>query len=53
MLSDCSFGLLVIMMTEKLYDLDSYVTEFECKVIDLYEEQGKLNVILDRTAFFP
>ena len=53
MLSDCSFGLLVIMMTEKLYDLDSYVTEFKCKVIDLYEDRGKLNVILDRTAFFP
>lgn len=42
-----------MMITEKLYDLDSYVTEFECKVIDLYEEAGKLNVILDRTAFFP
>ena len=41
------------MMTEKLYDLDSYVTEFECKVIDLYECGEKLNVVLDRTAFFP
>ena len=41
------------MMTEKLYDLDSYVTEFECKVIDLYERGEKLNVVLDRTAFFP
>lgn len=41
------------MMTEKLYDLDSYVTEFECKVVDLYEVGEKLHVVLDRTAFFP
>lgn len=41
------------MITEKLYDLDSYVTEFECKVIELYEVGEKLHVILDRTAFFP
>ena len=48
-----SFGLLIIMITEKLYDLDSYVTEFKCKVVDLYEDGEKLRVILDRTAFFP
>ena len=42
-----------MMITEKLYDLDSYVTEFECKVIDLYEAGEKLQVVLDRTAFFP
>ncbi|MGN1195565.1 MAG: alanyl-tRNA editing protein [Acutalibacteraceae bacterium] len=41
------------MITEKLYDLDSYVTEFKCKVIDLYETGEKLHVVLDRTAFFP
>lgn len=41
------------MTTEKLYDLDSYVTEFECKVINLYNADEKLHVVLDRTAFFP
>ncbi|MBR5826681.1 MAG: alanyl-tRNA editing protein [Clostridia bacterium] len=40
-------------MTEKLFDTDSYITEFECKVIDLYTEDNFLCLILDRTAFFP
>ena len=40
-------------MTEKLYDLDGTVTDFGCKVVDLYEESGRLAVVLDRTAFFP
>ena len=40
-------------MTEKLFDTDSYITEFECKVTDLYTEGDFLCLILDRTAFFP
>ena len=40
-------------MTEKLYDLDSSVTEFDCKVIELYNMGDQLAVELDRTAFFP
>ncbi len=40
-------------MTEKLYDLDSSVTEFECEVIELYIKENRLAVELDRTAFFP
>ena len=40
-------------MTEKLYDLDSYIWEFECKVTNLYNEEGNLIVETDRTAFFP
>ena len=40
-------------MTEKLFDTDSYITEFECKVADLYTEGEFLCLILDRTAFFP
>lgn len=40
-------------MTEKLYDSDSYITEFECKVIDLYKDDSYIYLILDRTAFFP
>lgn len=40
-------------MTEKLYDLDSYIREFECKVINLYNEEGNLIIETDRTAFFP
>jgi len=39
--------------TEKLYDLDSGVSKFDCKVVELYAEQDKLIVITDRTAFFP
>ena len=40
-------------MTEKLYDTDSYIEEFECKVINLYGYEGDLAVETDRTAFFP
>ncbi len=40
-------------MTEKLYDLDSYVTEFTCKVISLYNDENYTYVETDRTAFFP
>lgn len=40
-------------MTEKLYDLDSYIWEFECKVVDLYKEGDDLIIVTDRTAFFP
>lgn len=40
-------------MTEKLYDLDSYVTEFTCKVVSLYKDDEYTYVETDRTAFFP
>ena len=44
-------------MTEKLYDTDAYLSEFEAKVIMIAKEQlqdKEYNVIiLDRTAFFP
>ena len=40
-------------MTEKLYDCDAYLTEFDCKVTNLYIEGDALAVETDRTAFFP
>ncbi|MBQ8503445.1 MAG: alanyl-tRNA editing protein [Clostridia bacterium] len=40
-------------MTEKLYDNDSYLSEFNCKVIDLYSDEAKIYIETDRTAFFP
>lgn len=40
-------------MTEKLYDRDSYVTEFDCKVISLYSDERFTYIETDRTAFFP
>lgn len=40
-------------MTEKLFDRDSYITEFNCKVIDLYTVNNKIYIETDRTAFFP
>ena len=39
--------------TIKLYDNDAYIAEFEANVIDCAEENGKYNIILDRTAFSP
>ena len=40
-------------MTEKLYDNDSYLSEFECKVINLYNDDKIIYIETDRTAFFP
>ncbi len=41
-------------MTEKLYYQDQYITEFEAEVISCTKrDDGKYEVILDRTAFFP
>ncbi|MGN0468549.1 MAG: alanyl-tRNA editing protein [Acutalibacteraceae bacterium] len=41
------------MKTEKLYDLDSYVSDFECQVLETYKNDDKLVVVTDKTAFFP
>ena len=40
-------------MTEKLYYLDAYVSEFEATVLGCAEENGRFSIRLDRTAFFP
>lgn len=40
-------------MTEKLYDIDSHLKEFEAAVVDSYPEADRYVTILDRTAFFP
>lgn len=40
-------------MTEKLYYLDAYLGEFECKVINLYTDERYIYVETDKTAFFP
>ena len=40
-------------MTEKLYDTDSYLAEFTCKVVSLYRDESYIYIETDRTAFFP
>ena len=40
-------------MTEKLYDTDSYLYEFDCKVISIYNDEDYIYIETDRTAFFP
>ncbi len=40
-------------MTVKLYDTDSYLSEFSCKVISLYSDSNYIYIETDRTAFFP
>lgn len=41
-------------MTEKLYDLDPYLTEFDTKVTSVkYLGEGEYAVILEKTLFFP
>ncbi len=40
-------------MTEKLYDNNSYLSEFDCKVVSLHREDDFIQIETDRTAFFP
>lgn len=40
-------------MTEKLYYLDAYLDEFDCKVINLYTDERYIYLETDCTAFFP
>lgn len=40
-------------MTHKLYDTDSYLDEFTCKVVSLYSDDDYIFIETDRTAFFP
>lgn len=40
-------------MTEKLYDINSYLTEFDCRIISFGEDKDRIFIETDRTAFFP
>ena len=40
-------------MTEKLYEVDSYVQNFTAQVVSCAPVPGGFAVVLDRTAFFP
>ena len=40
-------------MTEKLYYADSHISTFKASVISCLEKDGKFEIILDKTAFFP
>ena len=40
-------------MTERLYYTDSYVTEFDTRVDEIVEFDGRPALILDRTHFYP
>ena len=40
-------------MTVKLYDTDSYLYDFDCKVTSLYSDKDYIYIETDRTAFFP
>ena len=39
--------------TKKLYHEDAYMTEFDARVVERREIEGKPAVVLDRTAFYP
>ena len=43
----------VILMTERLYYDDSYLTEFDAVVLACEERDGAYHVRLDRSAFYP
>ncbi|MFB6254550.1 MAG: alanine--tRNA ligase [Halobacteriaceae archaeon] len=39
--------------TERLYYDDQYGTEFEAVVLDVFERNGKYDIVLDQTMFYP
>lgn len=41
------------METEKLYELDAYITSFEATVVECVERKQGWGIILDRTCFYP
>ncbi|MFZ0912041.1 MAG: alanine--tRNA ligase-related protein [Candidatus Korobacteraceae bacterium] len=43
----------VITLTERLYYIDSFLTEFEARVVAVTSEAGDTAVTLDRSAFYP
>ncbi len=40
-------------MTEKLYEIDAYISCFEASVIDCIKDNNRYKIALDKTAFFP
>ena len=40
-------------MTEKIYELNSYIKEFTANVVDSFEKEGKKFIVLNKTCFFP
>lgn len=40
-------------MTEKLYELDAYISCFQASVIDCIKDDDCYKIVLDKTAFFP
>ena len=40
-------------MTDRLYYNDSYLAEFDANVVEETTHEGKIAVVLDRTAFYP
>jgi alanyl-tRNA synthetase len=41
------------MLTEKLYEKDSYLSEFDAQVLSVESDGALCHAVLDRTAFFP
>jgi alanyl-tRNA synthetase len=40
-------------VTKKLYHEDAYLMEFDARIVEMREHEGRSAVILDRTAFYP
>ena len=38
-------------MTEKEYELNSYIKEFTANVVDSFEKEGKKFIVLNKTCF--
>ena len=40
-------------MTDRLYYHDSFLYDFDARVVEALERDGKSAIVLDRTAFYP
>jgi alanyl-tRNA synthetase len=41
------------MPTDRLYYHDSFLFDFDARVVEAFEQQGRPAIVLDRTAFYP
>lgn len=41
------------MMTDRLYYHDSFLYDFDARVVEAFDRNGRTAIVLDRTAFYP
>src|SRR6478609_5713234 len=45
--------MLMAQMTDRLYYHDSFLYDFDARVVEAFDSNGRPAIVLDRTAFYP